>query len=473
MVLPRALFAAAALVGTAFAVKPADVNGISFIQTSNNQRLQMVGIDYQPGGEAGFDPKTGKDVLSDGDACLRDATIMQQLGVNTVRVYNVNPQTNHDLCMSIFNAAGIYVIVDVNSPFMSINRAEPWTSYYEGYLSYIFSQVENFKGYPNTLAFFAANEVINDVNTTGIDPPYIRAVTRDLRQYIAKHSSRHIPVGYSAADVREVLSDTFQYLSCAINGDANDTSRGEIFGLNSYSWCGAAATFTSAGYDQLVAMFQSSNVPVFFSEYGCNIPIGTPRVFNEVQALYGPNMTSLNGGLVYEYSQETSNYGLVQINSDGSVQLLKDYDNLQGQYNKMNKDLLTQVPNSNNAVVKCDPSIIKSSGFSTNWTLPAQPDNSPSLITNGVQNAVQGKLVDVTNLNVKQTVKGSNGNTISGLKLNVVDGANTPSGAVTSSGNKGNQTSTGSGKKGAASTLELNLRFIMGAVAGVAAFALL
>jgi hypothetical protein len=76
--------------------------------------------------------------------------------------------------MSIFNAAGIYVIVDVNSPMMSINRAEPWTSYYSGYLSYIFSNIENFMGYPNTLGFFAANEVINDLNTTQFNPQYIR-----------------------------------------------------------------------------------------------------------------------------------------------------------------------------------------------------------------------------------------------------------------------------------------------------------
>lgn len=36
---------------------------------------------YQPGGQAAFDASTGHDVLSDGDACLRDAVIMQQLGV--------------------------------------------------------------------------------------------------------------------------------------------------------------------------------------------------------------------------------------------------------------------------------------------------------------------------------------------------------------------------------------------------------
>jgi hypothetical protein len=74
------------------------------------------------------------------------------------------------------NAAGIYMILDVNGPFAgeSINRAEPWTSYHEGYLKRIFGVVENFKGYPNTLAFFSANEVMNDQATGEVNPQYIR-----------------------------------------------------------------------------------------------------------------------------------------------------------------------------------------------------------------------------------------------------------------------------------------------------------
>jgi 1,3-beta-glucanosyltransferase GAS3 len=145
---------------------------------------------YQPGGESGFNPTSGQDVLSDANTCLRDAVVLQQLGVslslyapddladvkkvNTIRVYNVNPTTNHDDCMSIFNAAGIYLIIDVNTPQDSINRDSPATTYTAGYLEFIFSQVENFKGYPNVLAFFAGNEIINDVTTAAANPPYIR-----------------------------------------------------------------------------------------------------------------------------------------------------------------------------------------------------------------------------------------------------------------------------------------------------------
>lgn len=94
--------------------------------------------------------------------------------VNTIRVYNVNPAANHDECASIFNTAGIYMLLDVNSPEASINRAAPWTSYTEAYLTRIFGVVEGFKDYPNTMAFFSANEVMNDLDTAEFNPPYIR-----------------------------------------------------------------------------------------------------------------------------------------------------------------------------------------------------------------------------------------------------------------------------------------------------------
>jgi hypothetical protein len=66
--------------------------------------------------------------------------------------------------------------------------------------SHIFAVVEAFKGYDNTLAFFAGNEVVNDAESAEVSPRYVKAVIRDLKQYIATHLSRQIPVGYSAAD---------------------------------------------------------------------------------------------------------------------------------------------------------------------------------------------------------------------------------------------------------------------------------
>jgi hypothetical protein len=42
----------------------------------------IIGVDYQPGGQASYKPSEGKDVLNDADVCLRDAILMQRLGAS-------------------------------------------------------------------------------------------------------------------------------------------------------------------------------------------------------------------------------------------------------------------------------------------------------------------------------------------------------------------------------------------------------
>jgi len=358
--------------------------------------------------------------------------MLTMLGVNAIRVYNLDPTINHDLCASIFNAVGIYLLLDVNSPFPgeSINRVAPWESYYDGYVNRIFSVVEAFKNYPNTLLFFSGNEVINEESNEFV-PAYMRAVTRDLKNYIAKHVSRPIPVGYSAADVRPLLVDTWNYLQCSQTGDAKDPSRVDFFALNSYSWCGDSS-FKTSGYDVLVSDFKNTSAPIFFSEYGCNEP--TPRIFTEVPSLYGPLVTPvLSGGVVYEYSQETSNYGLVTLNADGSADLLSDYDSLQGQFNSLNVTLIQGLTAENTTVVppKCTASLISSkSGFSRNFTIPAVPPGVQALIDNGIKKPNNGKLVPVTTLKVSQVVKSSSGSVIKDLAITPLadDESNIPSG---------------------------------------------
>lgn len=285
-------------------------------------------------------------------------------------------------------------------------------------------------------------QIINDVPTAQDNPPYIRAVQRDLKNYIAQHAPRTIPVGYSAADVREVLQDTWEYLQCSIGN--NDTSRSDFFGLNSYSWCGGDATFDSSGYNTLVEMFGNTTIPVFFSEYGCNQV--TPRVFDEVQALYGPQMTVLSGGLVYEWSQEPSNYGLVNISSNGDLYLLTDYDNLQNQYNKLNVTLLES---SNSTATSLNPpacasSLISNDGFSTDFNIPSPPQGADALIASGVSNPPSGSIVPVTNTAVPFTVYASNGGTINDLAIRPVNGSNTPSGANTGASASGSASPSGS-----------------------------
>ncbi len=94
-----------ALAATAVsAVKPLEVKGNDFYDPDTGNKFQIVGVGYQPGGSAGYKPDEKKDPLTDADACMRDAALMQILGINTVRVYNIDPYLDHDKCASIFNA---------------------------------------------------------------------------------------------------------------------------------------------------------------------------------------------------------------------------------------------------------------------------------------------------------------------------------------------------------------------------------
>ena len=386
---------------------------------------------------------------------------MQSLGINAIRTYNVDPTLNHDDCASIFNAVGIYMIIDVNSPLpnQSLNPGDLQGSYSSTYLNRIFAVVEAFKNYPNLLTFVGGNEVMNTQGLGGTVPPYLRAVTRDLKNYIAKHANRMIPVGYSAADVSEILVDSWSYLSCDIDGKTDDPSRSDWFGINSYSWCGPTsptANYIASSYNTIIDTFGDTSIPIFFSEYGCNKV--EPRVFDEVPVIYG-NMTDvMSGGLVYEWYQEVSNnYGLAWFYDNNTAQLRTDYDDLQSQYNKLDLHAL-QTSNASAANIKspqCSKNLISSSSFNNSFTLPDVPSGAQDMIDNGIQNPPIGKIVSVTATAVPSSlpVYQSNGNQINNLAIKPLpeDQSNTPNGG----------SSTGSGpspsatKKGAAAVQQL------------------
>jgi hypothetical protein len=201
---------------------------------------------------------------------------------------------------------------------------DPSTSYNDVYLQNIFATVDKFANYDNTLAYFSGNEVIND-GPTSKAAPYVKAVTRDIRQYIRNRGHRHIPVGYSAADIDTNRLQMAQYMNCG-----TDDERSDFFAFNDYSWCDPSS-FQISGWDQKVKNFTGYGLPLFLSEYGCNT---NTRKFEEVASLYSTDMTGVySGGLVYEYSQEASNYGLVTLNGN-SISERPDFAALQSAFSK-------------------------------------------------------------------------------------------------------------------------------------------
>ncbi|ORY13215.1 putative 1,3-beta-glucanosyltransferase gel1 [Clohesyomyces aquaticus] len=289
-------------------ITPVTVKGNAFF--AGDARFYIRGIDYQPGGAS-----DAKDPIADTAGCKRDIAEFKKLGINTVRVYTVDNTANHDECMGALADAGIYLALDVNTPKYSINRAEPEVSYNAVYLQSIFATIDAFQKYDNTLLFFSGNEVINDDATTSC-APFVKATTRDMKSYINSRGYRKIPVGYSAADVESNRLEMAQYMNCG-----PDAIRSDFFAFNDYSWCDPSS-FTISGWDQKVKKFSNYSIPLFLSEYGCN---KNTRKFEEVKSLYSSQMTSVySGGLVYEYSEEGSKYGLVSLDGN-TVKELADF----------------------------------------------------------------------------------------------------------------------------------------------------
>ncbi|KAK9471909.1 Glucanosyltransferase-domain-containing protein [Dipodascopsis tothii] len=406
-----ALISAAALAAPlASALNPIAVSGRYFVDNVTGDPFWIKGVDYQPGGSADFED--GVDVLANTETCARDIYLLQQLGVNTIRVYAVDPTLDHDECMTMMASAGIYLILDVNTPIysQSLNRDEPWTTYTETYLSHVFQVIEAFSGYNNTLGYFAGNEVINNSTSAEASPPYVKAVVRDMKQYISKHILRQIPVGYSAADDTRYRVSLPDYLECGPEDESID-----FYGVNSYQWCGDQ-TYTSSGYDILVDAYLNFSVPMFLSEYGCNLV--TPRTFQEVGTIFSNNFTSVfSGGLAYEFSQEDNAYGLVTIDSDGGASVMSDYTALSTRYAAVETSTLTTDTSSTARPTKCAATYANING---NTTLPTC--QASSLLSAGLDSSYnRGRLISGAVLTTNYTIYDIDGNAIDNVTIAVTE----------------------------------------------------
>lgn len=283
---------------------------------AGEERFYVRGVAYQPGGAADV-----ADPLIDIPGLTRDVENFKKLGVNTIRVYSIDNSQDHSEGMKMLNDAGIYLALDINTPDFSLNRADEASlhlSYNERYLQSLFATVDEFQKYNNLLLMINGNEVINERNNTKA-APYIKAVNRDLKNYVANRGYRTIPFGYAAADVAENVDQQLAYFDCG-----PDHVRGDFFALNDYSWCDPSS-FTTSGWDKKVEKYTGYAVPIVMAEFGC---ITNTREWGEVASLFSTDMSSVySGGIAYEYTVEPNGYGLVEL-KDGQIQTNEDFDRL-------------------------------------------------------------------------------------------------------------------------------------------------
>lgn len=331
---------------------------------SKGYRFMIQGISYQRMREEDDNFLEGfgyKDPLANPETCLRDLKYLEDLNVNTVRVYQIDTSKNHDVCMNAFAAKGIYVLCDLAEPLVSINRNEPFWSIdvFDRYKEV----VDSMHKYPNVLGFIAGNEVTNTVSNVDASP-FVKASIRDTKRYLKAMNYRKIPVGYTGNDDARIRKNIADYFAC---GDEDSTA--DFLGINMYEWCGYSS-YSTSGYRDRTLEFSEYPKPIFFSEFGCNTM--NPRPFTEVEALFGLTMSKVwSGGIAYEYFQHDNNYGVVQENKNGTITPLDDFDTLSLRYATTNlKKQKVKESQTESVKTKCE----KSEHWSASEKLPATPD---------------------------------------------------------------------------------------------------
>ncbi|KAL5118798.1 hypothetical protein ACEQ8H_003301 [Pleosporales sp. CAS-2024a] len=292
MVKILATLATAAIAGLSGvdAIPTISAKGTKFF-TSDGKQFFVKGVAYQ---------LVPEDPLVTSSQCSLDAALMKSIGVNSIRVYHVDPTANHDACMQTFSDAGIYIWVDLDTFSTQIHEGAPqWdTSQRDAFAKVM----DAFHSYDNLAGFFVGNEAITSAKGS-VTAPYVKAAAHDMKAYRDSMNYRNIPIGYSAADIAGLRPMLQNYLAC---GNRNESI--EFFSLNSYSWCGASS-YQQSGYDQLYAMSQPLHIPIFMSETGCNVV--RPREFKDQEAIFGQMSDFWSGSIIYEWIQEANDYGIV------------------------------------------------------------------------------------------------------------------------------------------------------------------
>ena len=230
--------------------------------------------------------------------------------------------------------------------------------------------MDAFAPYRNTLGFFVGNEVIAEANQS-LAAPYVKAAARDMKAYRNSKGYREIPIGYSAADISTLRPMLQDYLACG----SNSSESIDMFGLNAYEWCSSADNLQTSGYSTLNTYADNYNIPIFFSETGCNA--APPRTFDDQAAILGPEMNSQwSGAIIYEWIEETNNYGLVSYGPEVAATVVGS--GVEGGFTRTGTPLpvTPDFTNLQNQWQTLTPTGVASSAYTPSLTPPACPSST-------------------------------------------------------------------------------------------------
>nr|CCA14303.1 glycoside hydrolase putative [Albugo laibachii Nc14] len=320
------------------------VRGNGLYNGVSGERFFLKGLTYDYAVSDEYYTKYSKDAI---------ASNLKDLEYNTLRIYNVNPDSSYKLFMADMAKLGLYIVVSgtpddstyygkyryatmakhsgptgtVDPDTGKIDKSH--TCYPTLLLEYGKRILEQFAAYDNTLAFVVANEVMQgDLMAASC----VKRYTADLKSWMRKNADkmRMIPLAYAAADsshgseipnADEYHTIKLQGLLCGDKMEKGMMQQSiDIYLINEYRWC-PGSSFSDA-YERFLLMAKGLPIVVAFGESGCKVSDKAPRKFDNVPYLYKKpsetdGFTSIwSGVLMYSYGQakldETSLFPLFE-----------------------------------------------------------------------------------------------------------------------------------------------------------------
>ena len=215
---------------------PLVIKGKRFYDAATEQYVPIKGIAYYPRPNTGpLSISYSVDFFTDEYRTRweQDIQNLQELGVNAIRLYAVDPSQNHDAFMCALQQAGIYVALGLLADcegcaigaWVGVDAAPPlcYPASVKARGQYV---ITTFSQYDNVLGFSAGNEVTiyADDGTAGprqLNAPCQKKLVRDMRQFVMACSSttngllpRAVPIGVENWDGNAQTFDQHAYYHC-------------------------------------------------------------------------------------------------------------------------------------------------------------------------------------------------------------------------------------------------------------------
>lgn len=369
---------------------------------AGSQRWSPKGVCFQP--IDGVDP-ISDDNLSTITSLLDPNTEsgFWNLGVNCLRVYQVDPTKKHDKVMQLLAQHGIYVLVGCVNSSTAIPRNA--TAVPSATVTRVKQVADAFAAYPNVLGFSIANELLD----SGEPGEYglvsiVKQVKQQMQTHMANKGYRAIPIGCCT---RDDPAYTFPATLAYACGDA--ATRLDFVGYNCYRWVVTNGAPVSVGalnaYYQLYTHFQNFPIPVMLTEIGEPSPGG--RGWSQIPYIFGqsevssvpPNPVSANlsdaisGCFAFRYYEQGNHFGLVQpVGSSDPKQIT---DGSGGGYAALSAAFhhVETFTGKANGVDKLPCKSLSGNPYAGNDPVGGLPEPVTVTLTNGITNPASGRTI--------------------------------------------------------------------------------